>query len=123
MQQLGSPQTFKNQIRGEGSTPSTCHSYQIKLVALVTFSLGRIWDCQEGWKNWGMRRVWGLEKKMGRDSWKRKALGTGPQKPYHYSRVSGLESGKKASIEGRSFPNSSGTCLNSTLKSRGTFQK
>lgn len=47
-----------NQIRrGEGSTPSTCHSYQIKLVALVTFSLGRIWDCQEGEELGGVEGV------------------------------------------------------------------
>lgn len=55
--------------RGEGSTPSTCHSYQIKLVALVTSSLGRIWDCRLGrGKNLGVWRVWGGGNKRGRET-------------------------------------------------------
>lgn len=54
--------------------PSTCHSYQIKLVALVTSSLGRIWDCWLGrGKNWGGWRVRELEIKKGRDFGKMEA--------------------------------------------------
>lgn len=74
-----------NQIRrGEGSTPSTCHSYQIKLVALVTSSLGRIWDCQLGrGKIWGVWRVWGLEIKEAETLLETESLGSRTPAPLH----------------------------------------
>lgn len=79
-----------NQIRGEGSTPSTCHSYQIKLVALVTSSLGRIWDCRLGrGKNWGVVKAGNIRGRETSGNWK---LGeqdsSTPPTPQGYQRLS-----------------------------------
>jgi hypothetical protein len=62
---LGAPQVafYKMNRKRGGLLFCTCHSYQIKPVALVTSSLGRIWDCRLGRANWGVWRVWGAGNK------------------------------------------------------------
>lgn len=125
---FGALQAFSepNKKRG-GFHSSTCHSYQIKLVALVTSSLGRIWDCRLGrGKNWRVWRVWGLKIKGAERILETGSFGRTPGSLQLLSDIRQRVSPRpyiREESQSRFSVNSSGTHPNCTLESRGTFQK